>query len=41
MKYLFLLYGHGPLPEPGSAEHARMVERWSAATSCDGERRAC
>jgi hypothetical protein len=34
MKYLFLLYGpDGPLPEPGSAEHATMFERWSAATS--------
>jgi hypothetical protein len=34
MKYLFLLYGpDGPLPEPGTAEHAAMVERWSAATS--------
>ena len=33
MKYLFLLYGpDGPLPEPGTAEHAAMFERWSAAT---------
>jgi hypothetical protein len=33
MKYLFLLYGpDGPLPEPGTAEHNDMFERWSAAT---------
>lgn len=33
MKYLFLLYGpDGPLPEPGTAEHAAMLERWSTAT---------
>jgi hypothetical protein len=33
MKYLFLLYGpDGPLPEPGTAEHKEMFERWSAAT---------
>lgn len=33
MKYLFLLYGpDGPLPEPGTAEHAAMVEQWGVAT---------
>ena len=33
MKYLFLLYGpDGPLPEPGTAEHASWFGRWSAAT---------
>jgi len=33
MKYLFLLYGpDGPLPEPGTAEAAAMIERWGAAT---------
>lgn len=33
MKYLFLLYGsQDPLPEPGTAEYAEMVERWGAAT---------
>jgi hypothetical protein len=34
MKYLFLLYGpDGPLPEPGTAEHAEMFRRWGAATA--------
>lgn len=33
MKYLFLLYGpDGPLPEPGTEEHAAWFGRWSAAT---------
>ena len=33
MKYLFLLYGpDGPLPDPGTEEHAAMLRRWSAAT---------
>jgi hypothetical protein len=33
MKYLFLLYGpDGPLPEPGTAEAAAMIEKWGAAT---------
>jgi hypothetical protein len=33
MKYLFLLYGpEGPLPEPGTAEHAAMFQRWTTAT---------
>jgi hypothetical protein len=33
MKYLFLLYGpDGPLPDPGTAEAAEMIERWGAAT---------
>lgn len=32
MKYLFLLYGpDGPLPEPGTAEHAAMTKRWGEA----------
>jgi hypothetical protein len=33
VKYLFLLYGTGePLPEPGTAEFARMRAEWDAAT---------
>jgi len=38
MKYLFLLYGPDrPLPEPGSAEHAEWLGRWSAATGAMAE----
>jgi hypothetical protein len=31
MKYLFLLYGK-PLPEPGSAEAAELIQAWGDAT---------
>jgi hypothetical protein len=36
MKYLFLLYGK-PLPEPGTAEAAKLLEDWGAATQAMAE----
>jgi hypothetical protein len=31
MRYLFLLYGADPMPEPGTPEHKKMFEEYTAA----------
>ena len=33
MKYMFLLYADGPIPEPGTGEARQMFEAWRAVTT--------
>lgn len=37
MRYLFLLYGAEQMPEPGTAEHQKMFEEYTAAVQAMAE----